>query len=137
MSYAHTVTVDLPFDDAVQTTRDALAAQGFGVIADIDLHTAFTGKLGPDAAAELGDYRILGACNPHLAQKALRDEPDLGLLLPCNVVIRRAPQAPTTTIQAIDPQVMSRLSDSPAVAEVAADAEIRLRAALDAITNAN
>jgi uncharacterized protein (DUF302 family) len=92
-SYAHTITVNLPFAAAVQATRDALAGHGFGVIADIDIRAAFASKLGDDAAAELGDYLILGACNPHLAQKALRDEPDLGLLLPCNVVIRRAPDA--------------------------------------------
>lgn len=96
MSYAHTVTVDLPFDAAVQATRDALAAQGFGIIADIDINAAFAGKLDDAAAGELGDYVILGACNPQLAQQALRGEPDLGLLLPCNVVVRRAPDAATT-----------------------------------------
>src|SRR4051794_2749566 len=64
MSYAHTITVDLPFAAAVQATRDALGAQGFGIIADIDIRGAFADKLGPDAA----DHRILGACNPRLAQ---------------------------------------------------------------------
>lgn len=134
MTYAHTIDVDLPFDAAVQATRDALAEQRFGVIADIDIHAVFADKLGPAAADRLGDYRILSACNPQLARKALRGEPDLGLLVPCDVVIRRAPDATTTVAQAIDPTVLSQLSNSPTVAEVAADAERRLRAALDTLT---
>jgi uncharacterized protein (DUF302 family) len=134
VSYAHTITVDLPFDAAVQATRDALATHGFGVLADIDIHAAFAGKLGAAAADELGDYLVLGACNPHLAQQALRNEPDLGLLLPCNVVVRRAPGAPATTVQAINAHTISALSGSPAVADVATDADTRLRAALTTLT---
>jgi uncharacterized protein (DUF302 family) len=130
MSYTHTVTVALPWDEAVQRTREALAGQGFGILSEINVRTTFEAKLGTDAADAVGDYVILGACNPQLASKALAVEPDLGALLPCNVVVRRGINADVTTVQAIDPQTMVRLSDSPGVREVADDADARLRAAL-------
>jgi uncharacterized protein (DUF302 family) len=136
MTYALTITVDLSFDDAMEATRQALAASGFGVVCDIDMHETFGAKLGAPAAAELGDYRILGACNPRLAQKALGSEPDVGLLLPCNVVVRRGPHATSTTVQAIDPTVISNLSGDAAVTEVASDATALLRAALDHVSDA-
>ena len=135
MTYALTITVDLPFDAAIEATREALATSGFGVVSDIDMHATFGAKLGETAAAELGDYRILGACNPRLAQKALGSEPDVGLLLPCNVVVRRAPGATSTTVQAIDPAVISDLSDRAAVKEVAGDASALLKTALDLVQN--
>lgn len=130
MSYAHTITVDLPYAEAVRRTREALSAQGFGVLSEVDVHATFENKLGSDAAQGLGDYLILGVCNPALAQKALTADPDMGLLLPCNVVVRRGPDASTTVIQAIDPQTMVQLSGAPTITEVAADATERLRAAL-------
>lgn len=135
MTYALTVTVDLPFDEAMQATRDALAGSGFGVVSDIDMQATLGTKIGASAAAELGDYRILGACNPRLAQKALASEPDVGLLLPCNVVVRRGPDATSTTVQAIDPTVISNLSGHEAVTEVASDATALLRAALDQVSD--
>ena len=130
MNYTHTVTVPLEWEDAVQRTREALAAQGFGILSEINVRATFEAKLGSDAADALGDYLILGACNPALASRALSAEPDMGALLPCNVVVRRGPDAARTTIQAIDPQTMAKLSESPAVQEVANDADTRLRAAL-------
>jgi uncharacterized protein (DUF302 family) len=136
MTYALTISVELPFDAALEVTREALATSGFGVVSDIDMHATFGVKLGEDAAAELGDYRILGACNPRLAQKALGSEPDVGLLLPCNVVVRRAPGATSTTVQAIDPAVISDLSGGAAVKEVAGDASALLKTALDLVQNA-
>ena len=78
---------------------------------------------------------ILGACNPALASRALAAEPDMGALLPCNVVVRRGKDAAETTIQAIDPQTMVQLSTAPAVKEVADDAATRLRKALAALSN--
>ena len=135
MTYGLTITVDLPFESAIEVTRDALVSSGFGVVSDIDMHATFGTKLGEAAAAELGDYRILGACNPRLAQKALSSEPDVGLLLPCNVVVRRGPGAASTTVQAIDPAVISDLSGGAAVKEVAADASALLKAALDQVSD--
>ncbi|OAV62451.1 DUF302 domain-containing protein [Enteractinococcus helveticum] len=133
MTYTHTMTVDLSYDETVARTRKALAAQGFGVLTEIDIPATFETKLGPEAAADIGDYIILGACNPTLAQQALTADPAMGALLPCNVVIRRAPEAKVTTIQALDPQTMVQLSNTPAVTEVAKDAEQRLQAALTAL----
>lgn len=130
MSYTHTVTVPLTWDDAVQRTREALAEQGFGILSEINVRSTFAAKLGSDAAEALGDYVILGACNPALASRALAAEPDLGALLPCNVVVRRSKDAAETTIQAIDPQTMVQLSGNPAIREVADDADTRLRKAL-------
>lgn len=130
MSYTHTITVPLSWEVAVQRTREALAGQGFGILSEINVRSTFEVKLGADAAEAVGDYVILGACNPTLASRALAAEPDLGALLPCNVVVRRSGDADRTTVQAIDPQTMVRLSDNPAVREIADDAEIRLRAAL-------
>lgn len=130
MSYTHTITVPLSWEEAVQRTREALAGQGFGILSEINVRSTFEAKLGVDAADAIGDYVILGACNPTLASRALAAEPDLGALLPCNVVVRRSGDADRTTVQAIDPQTMVRLSDNPAVREIADDAETRLRAAL-------
>lgn len=136
MSYTHTVTVPLGWEEAVQRTREALAGQGFGILSEINVRATFEAKLGADAAEDLGDYVILGACNPALASRALAAEPDMGALLPCNVVVRRGKDAVETTIQAIDPQTMVKLSDSPAVRDVANDADARLRAALRTLNGA-
>ncbi|MEO8284437.1 MAG: DUF302 domain-containing protein [Pseudarthrobacter sp.] len=137
MSYTHTVTVPLAWDETVQRTREALAGQGFGILSEINVRATFEAKLGAAAADDLGDYIILGACNPALANRALSAEPDMGALLPCNVVVRRGKDASETTIQAIDPQTMVKLSDSPAVRDVANDADIRLRAALRTLSGAD
>lgn len=133
MSYTHTVVLPLGYDEAVEQTRTALAAQGFGILAEIDVRATFETKLGAEAAQNLGDYVILGACNPQLASRALAAEPALGALLPCNVVVRRAKDATETTIEAIDPQTMVQLTDTQAVREVADDADTRLKAALKAL----
>ena len=134
MSYTHTITVPLAWDEALQQAKEALAEQGFGILSEINVRATFEAKLGAEAAASLGDYVILGACNPNLASRALAADPDMGALLPCNVVVRRSTGAGETTIQAIDPQTMVQLSDNPAVKEVADDADTRLRAALASLT---
>ncbi|MHA7302624.1 DUF302 domain-containing protein [Pseudarthrobacter sp. MDT1-22] len=126
----------LSWEDAVQRTREALGEQGFGILTEIDVRATFESKLGTDAADAVGDYVILGACNPALASRALPAEPELGALLPCNVVVRRSKNARVTTIEAIDPQTMVELSVSPAVREVADDADARLRKALARIGDA-
>ncbi|MGZ0213338.1 MAG: DUF302 domain-containing protein [Actinomycetales bacterium] len=133
MSYAHTITVALPYEEAIARTKQELANQGFGVLTEIDIRATFTTKLGAESADAVGDYLILGACNPPLAEQALAADPDMGLLLPCNVVIRRSQSADTTTVQAINPQTMVQLSDVAAVQSVADQADERLRAALAAI----
>jgi uncharacterized protein (DUF302 family) len=137
MSYAHTVTVSLSYEQAVSRIRELLAEQGFGILSEINVRSTFETKLGIDSAQALGDYVILGACNPLLAQRALVAEPDLGVFLPCNVVIRRGPNASETIVQAIDPITMIQFSDNPAIREVATDADTRLRAALDSLESAS
>jgi len=133
MSYTNAVVVPLSYEEAVRRTREALAEQGFGILTEIDVRSTFEKKLGAEAAENVGDYVILGACNPSLASKALAAEPEMGALLPCNVVVRRGKDAGSTTVEAIDPQTMVQLSGTAAVQEVADDAGTRLRAALAAL----
>ena len=137
MNYAHTITLSLPYEEAVTNVRQELANQGFGVLTEIDVHATFETKLGSENAQTLGDYLILGACNPALAEQALTADPDMGLLLPCNVVIRRHPSATTTTVQTINPQTMVQLSTSPAIQDIADQADAHLLAALSALENLN
>lgn len=134
MTYTHAITVPLSWEAAVERTRGALAAQGFGVLTEIDVRATFIQKLGQEAGDSLGDYIILGACNPQLAQRGISAEPQLGALLPCNVVVRRAPNAAETTVETIDPQTMVQLSLSDSTREVADEADGRLRAALKEIS---
>ena len=130
MTYTLTTTIALPWAEALDRTRDALSAQGFGILTEINVRSTFEAKLGADAADAVGDYVILGACNPALASRALAAEPEIGALLPCNVVVRRNKDADVTTVEAIDPQTMVQLSSAPSVKEVADDAGTRLRKAL-------
>lgn len=130
MTYTLTTTVALPWAEALDRTRDALSAQGFGILTEINVRSTFEAKLGAEAADAVGDYVILGACNPTLASRALAAEPEIGALLPCNVVVRRNKDAELTTVEAIDPQTMVQLSAAPAIKEIADDAGARLRKAL-------
>lgn len=131
MGYTITTTIPLAFPEAVERVRAALGEQGFGILTEIDVHGTFEHKLGADAAEAVGDYLILGACNPTLAQRAIGAEPQIGALLPCNVVVRNGETAGTSLVEAIDPQTMVQLSGSPVVQEVADHASARLRAALE------
>jgi uncharacterized protein (DUF302 family) len=127
MAYGITITLDTPFKESVDKVRAALAEQGFGILTEIDVQATLKAKIG----AELEDYLILGACNPPLAHRALSVERQIGLLLPCNVVVRAAGGG--TVVEAMDPQVMVQVTGNPAMAEVADEAATRLRAALDAL----
>ncbi|NUT71297.1 DUF302 domain-containing protein [Pseudarthrobacter sp. C4D7] len=137
MTYTLATTVPLPWSEALERTREALAAQGFGILTEINIRSTFEAKLGTEAADAVGDYVILGACNPSLASRALAAEPEMGALLPCNVVVRRNSSADSTTVEAIDPQTMVQLSSAPSVKEVADDAGTRLRKALASLGGEN
>ncbi len=129
MTYALSTTVEQPYDDVVARVRAALTDQGFGVLTEIDLQATMKAKLDADIAPQV----ILGACRPPLALAALQAEPSIGLLLPCNVVVRALDQT-TTAVEAVDPQTMVSMTDNPALQEVADDAAQRLTAALDSLT---
>jgi len=124
VDYGITITTAVPFTETVAKVRDALREQGFGVLTEIDVRATMQDKLG----AEMEDYVILGACNPPLAHRALAADRSIGLLLPCNVVVRAG--LGETVVEAMDPQVMTQVADQPALTGVAAEASTRLRAAL-------
>jgi uncharacterized protein (DUF302 family) len=122
-----TSTSKSDFDMVVGRTRDVLKANGFGILTEIDVQATLKEKLGES----MERYLILGACNPPLAHQALSAERQVGLLLPCNVVVREDPQNPATVhIEAMDPQVMVQVVDDPALTPVAAKAKEQLRAAI-------
>jgi len=126
MSYAYTTRLAQPFSAAVvDRVRAALKDQGFGVLTEIDVQATLQAKLG----VTMEDYLILGACNPPLAHRALDIDREIGLLLPCNVVVR-ADGPDATLVQALDPQVMVQVTGRPELKAVADDAAVRLHAAL-------
>ena len=127
-NYGLKVTLNVPYDTAVSRATDALKAQGFGVLTTIDVQQTLKAKLDRD----FRKYVILGACNPTLAARALDAELDVGLLLPCNVVVyESAPQ--TSVVVAMAPlAALGIVGNNPALDEVAREADQRLRAALAA-----
>ena len=128
MSYALSTTVNSPFAETLEATRSALSDQGFGVLTEIDLAATLKAKLDVDIASQV----ILGACRPPLAQAALEAEPSIGLLLPCNVVVR-AVTDDSTLVEAMDPAIMVTVTKNENLTDVAADARERLRGALAAL----
>jgi len=127
MDYGITIRTHIPFAEAVARVREALNAQGFGVLTEIDVQATLRDKLGQD----IEDYLILGACNPPLAHRALDADRKIGLLLPCNVVVRTA--GGQTIIEALNPQIMAEVTDQPSLRPVADEATTRIRAALDSL----
>lgn len=125
MNYARTITLDVPYDDAVPKVKDAFKAQGFGTLTEIDVQATLADKLG----VQMERYVILGACNPNLAHRALEVTRDIGLLLPCNVVVRE--QGDGVLVQALDPMIIAAVPELPELEPIAAEAGERIQAALD------
>jgi len=122
--------LDRPYDEAVAAVRAALKEQGFGVITEIDVKATVKEKLGQDFRR----YVILGACNPALAHRALQSDPDVGLLLPCNVTVYE--EGSGSVVAAVDPMVLAGLLESEALRQVAEEARRGLRSAVDSLGNA-
>ncbi|TSD93086.1 DUF302 domain-containing protein [Skermania sp. ID1734] len=130
MNLALSTTLRTSFADAVQRTRDALAGQGFGVLTEIDMAATLKAKLGE----EIENYLILGACNPPLAHQALSAFRPIGLLLPCNVVVRTDPSTEGAVIvEALNPQLMVEITGEAALSEAATAATGKLRAAIETL----
>ena len=124
--YGTGFTLAAPYDDTLRATRLALAAAGFGIVAEIDIAATMRKRLG----RELRPYVILGACDARLAYDALRAEPDIGLLLPCNVVVYEADEPGETVVAAIDPEAALGLTRNPELESIANDVGARLRRAI-------
>jgi len=127
--YHFDTTLQCEFDDAVSQVTEALKAEGFGVLTDIDVQATFKAKLDIDRLP----YRILGACNPTLANKAISTEPDIGTLLPCNVVVRQE-EDNSITISFMDPLAALSLVQRDDIKELAKEVRSRLERVCQAIS---
>ena len=121
-------TVDQSFDDAIETVPAELQKEGFGVLSEIDVSAKMKDKLGKD----MPPYRILGACNPALAYQAIQAVEDIGLLLPCNVLVRED-DAGTVHVDFMDPQSVLSLVDDPGVTPLASEVKTKLERVLAAL----
>ncbi|HSL07486.1 MAG TPA: DUF302 domain-containing protein [Pseudonocardiaceae bacterium] len=130
MSYERSITVDLPYAEAISRTREALAEQGFGVLTEIDVQATLREKRG----LEMEPYVILGACNPALAHQALDIDRSIGVLLPCNVVVSSR-EGGVTKIQILDPLIMAAVMGREELRPLAEDAARRLQNVLDTLAN--
>ncbi|HUF49286.1 MAG TPA: DUF302 domain-containing protein [Longimicrobiales bacterium] len=126
--YGFGTIVPLPYERAVARVREELAKEGFGILTEIDVRNTLKQKLDVDFRR----YIILGACNPPLAHRALSAETDIGLLLPCNVVVYETSDH-TSMVAAMDPQAALALTHKPEIAELAAEVRTKLTRALEAL----
>ena len=129
MTYTLSTTVHRPFEEVLGATRAALQEQGFGILTEIDLADTLMTKIG----AQIPPQVILGACRPPLAHAATQAEPSIGVLLPCNVVVR-AGDGDATVVEAMDPGAMVQVTGNEALADVAAEAKERISTALAPLT---
>ena len=127
--YGLSTTVRLPYAEAVARTREELAKEGFGVLTEIDVQATLKKKLD----ADFRPYVILGACNPPFAYRALQAERDVGLLLPCNVVVDAGDEPGTSVVAMLDPEEMLKLTGRDDIADVAEQVKAKLARALDAL----
>ncbi len=130
MSYALSIDLERPFDEVVSMTKNALMANGFGIVSEIDLRQTLRNKIG----VEIEEQLILGACNPRFAHRALQIEHSIGLLLPCNVVVRRVGEL--TVVEAINPQTLVTLTENPAMGALAGEVTAALEASLEVLRGA-
>jgi uncharacterized protein (DUF302 family) len=127
-AYGFGKTVDLAFDAAVERVTAELAKEGFGILTEIDVKATLKKKLD----ADVRPYRILGACNPPFAKRALEAEPTVGLLLPCNVTVRED-EAGRIHVDFMDPGVMSQMTANPDLAQVAGEVRQKLQRVMNAL----
>ncbi|MCW2630815.1 DUF302 domain-containing protein [Mycobacterium sp.] len=130
MSIALSTSLHASFADALIRTRDALAEHGFGVLTEIDMKATLKAKLGED----IEDYVILGACNPPLAHRAVNADRQIGLLLPCNVVVRAdLTDDESVIVEAMNPQILVEVTGEPALREIANEVTTKMQAAIDSL----
>lgn len=123
------IRLSLPFNEAVEVTAAALKEEGFGILTQIDVQGTLKQKLG----ADIDQYVILGACNPPLAHQAIQAAPDIGLLLPCNVIVYEDNKPPGTVVSIVDPLAMLEFADTPALHTVGTEARARLERVIVAL----